>query len=83
MATKTRKATLIFLPRNTQDARSTGHFSGDEEEEEEEEEQDSKFFLAGNSNIQMSDYPLADWILLSKTRPTGSCLVKLGRLDLA
>ena len=32
----------LFLPRNTQDARSTGHFSGDEEEEE--EEQDSKFF---------------------------------------
>ena len=33
-----------FLPRNTQDARSTGRFSGEEEEEEEEEEQDSKFF---------------------------------------
>ena len=71
----------LFLPRNTQDARSTGHFSGDEEEEE--EEQDSKFFLAGNSNIQMSDYPLADWILLSKTHKTGSCLVRPARLDLA
>ena len=41
-ADKTDTGQKVFLPRNTQDARSTGHFSGDEEEEE--EEQDSKFF---------------------------------------
>ena len=43
-----------FLPRNTQDARSTGRFSGAGDEEE-KEEQDAEFFqelelLAGNSN---------------------------------
>ena len=44
----------IFLPRNTQDARSTGRFSGDEEEEEQDpkffQELDQRKLLAGNSN---------------------------------
>ena len=31
-----------FLPRNTQDARSTGHFSGEEKEEEEKEEEEKE-----------------------------------------
>ena len=52
-----------FLPRNTQDARSTGHFSGDEEDAkffQELEPKKPEIFLAGNSNIQLSDYPLAN-----------------------